>query len=782
MRISVITPCHNAGPWIAAALQSGAQQTYSAHEIIVVNDNSTDNSLAQIEQSGVPVKLLQVNACNAAVARNVGIEAAEGEWIALLDADDIWYPNHLARAVELLSKTKDVAFMSNHDWIGVDDEFLPLPEEFRCKLLLPRSGMDVNGFFQLIRGGFHFGHSTVLYQRDRVREVGMFDPSQRRRHDIDLWLRVIANRSWTYDTVKAVGYRETTPGSLSKDDTECDYFYLRALVKNLHCADGSFYREHLARQARRAMGIALVDGPTEHYARIRELSLPHLPPLYKFFYSCVALWPGTIRRLVKAKRRIMMELAGAMQRPARTGVVSAGCATLAGAMALTLVVPRRRAYHRLLRYDPKQDCVLGCAGPNIETIPVRCDDQGFLLPRLSAGASSGFLELDVRASAIGAVFDPAVDIISYGFHDTQFFERGVCGTRFVNVTRLLAANSWAGGWIKLNGRHLAWRGGSARLHVCNETLSAAERVLVVSPHPDDAEIAAFGLYADTDATVVTLTAGDGSDHYSGTEQRLMHLRRATIAKLRVLDSIATPQLGDVRAERAVNLCFPDGRLRDMRCDPERDFSGESESGLDLASLRRLNRSPLLRDSAACTWKSLVRELSHILMEIKPTIIVAPHPRLDPHSDHLNATAAVCEAIELAGFSAGRWFFYSVHNRRSELWPFGPAGSGVSLLPVFADDRVCAGGFYSHALSTDRQREKFLALEAMHDLREIEWPNLEPLNMAGRRLYREFRGLVHGMGGKPTSYIRRAVRPDELFFVTSLEDGVTLARRALEHRT
>src|SRR5260370_15400250 len=188
MRISVITTCHNAGPWITTALQSSARQTYPAHEIIVVNDGSTDNSLAQIEQSGVPVKLLQANVHNAAIARNVGIEVAEGEWIAFLDADDIWYPNHLARAVELLSKTNDVAFMSNHDWISLDDELVPLPEEFRCKLSLPQSGMDVDGFFQIVRDGFHFGHSTVLYRCDRVREVGMFDPIQRRRPHIDLLL------------------------------------------------------------------------------------------------------------------------------------------------------------------------------------------------------------------------------------------------------------------------------------------------------------------------------------------------------------------------------------------------------------------------------------------------------------------------------------------------------------------------------------------------------------------------------------------------------------------
>ena len=135
------------------ALRSIAQQPIQPHEIIVIDDASTDNSLAQIGQSGVPVKLLQVNARNAAVARNAGIKAATGDWIALLDADDVWYPNHLARAAELLSKTNDVAFMSNHDWIGLQSELLPLPEEFRCKLTAPRSGMDVEQFFELIENG-----------------------------------------------------------------------------------------------------------------------------------------------------------------------------------------------------------------------------------------------------------------------------------------------------------------------------------------------------------------------------------------------------------------------------------------------------------------------------------------------------------------------------------------------------------------------------------------------------------------------------------------------------
>jgi teichuronic acid biosynthesis glycosyltransferase TuaG len=306
MRASVIIPCHNADPWIGAALRSVAQQTYPAHEIIVIDDCSADDSLRQIERSGVLVNLLRVNARNAAIARNAGIKAATGDWIALLDADDIWYPNHLARATKLLTKSDDVAFMSNHDWIGLEAEPLARPDGSICKLPAPRSGMNVEDFFRINREGFHFGHSTVLYRLDRVRSVGMFDPSQLRRHDIDLWLRMIKDRSWTYDTVTSVGYRENTPNSLSSAEMECDYFYLRALIKNLDLSSSPSFSDHLKRYARRAVGIAFVDGSSEHYTRVCEMSWRHLSVSYRLAYLCASAWPALARRLIREKRRVMM--------------------------------------------------------------------------------------------------------------------------------------------------------------------------------------------------------------------------------------------------------------------------------------------------------------------------------------------------------------------------------------------------------------------------------------------------------------------------------------------
>jgi hypothetical protein len=68
---------------------------------------------------------------------------------------------------------------------------------------------------------------------------------------------------------------------------------------------------------------------------------------------------------------------------------------------------------------------------------------------------------------------------------------------------------------------------------------------------------------------------------------------------------------------------------------------------------------------------------------------------------------------------------------------------------------------------------------MHDVRDMQWPTGATYQQVGHRIAAELRALAHGMGVAPTSYLRRAVRPDELFFVTSFDDGMMLVRRAVE---
>lgn len=440
---------------------------------------------------------------------------------------------------------------------------------------------------------------------------------------------------------------------------------------------------------------------------------------------------------------------------------------------------RRKAYRERVRYNPRQNFHLGIAGSRTQAIRLDADASEILLPKSLGGALSGFLELQVRASALGGLFDPAIEIRSGAFSDMQYLERGARGTRFLNISRLLNSKG-RGESLQLVGRRVSWSSEGIWLYACDESVASNDRVLVIAPHPDDAEIAAHGLYAELRATVVTLTAGDASELFQGARSSSIRLSRNLVASLRVWDSITVPQHSGLSSEQAVNLCMPDGRLMEMFQCPDRDFQLDNEA-LAFLDLRRMNRSSLVLQESTCTWASLVRELGCIIEEVKPNIVVCPHPSLDPHPDHLFSAVAICEALKCTGATVGRMFFYTVHNCRTELWPFGPAGSGVPLLPILIEDGVCASGFYSHPLSTEAQQRKFVALEAMHGLRQIQLPVESSTRRLFAEIVAELRGWAHGMGRAPKSYLRRAVRPDELFFVTSFEEGIKLTDWALRQK-
>src|SRR4030042_6253183 len=111
--VSVIIPTYNRADCVTKSIDSVLSQTYNDYEIIVVDDGSTDNT-RQILQSYVDKCLIhyiyQDNA-GCAAARNSGIRAAKGQWIAFLDSDDTWLPDKLAEQMQYLSETGlDVCF------------------------------------------------------------------------------------------------------------------------------------------------------------------------------------------------------------------------------------------------------------------------------------------------------------------------------------------------------------------------------------------------------------------------------------------------------------------------------------------------------------------------------------------------------------------------------------------------------------------------------------------------------------------------------------------------
>ena len=301
MKISVVIPCHNARETIAAALLSVAAQDLAAHEIILVDDSSSDGSVEAARASGVLFELVEVSVRNAGAARNAGIARASGDWVAFLDADDVWLPHHLEQAMALLSRGQEVAWMANHCF-SRGGRHEPLPVGMRHRLLESCGGLSGAQWVMLQRGGFHFGHSTVVYRRERVLEVGGFDTAYQRQEDLDLWLRVVDGKTWAYGAKVAAVYRVDTPGSLTKDPLLCEFFYLRAWLKNRAVAP-DVTAKLIAGSARRLMGLSFVDGTRADFRAASPLARPHLPRSLRAFYALAPLARPLFRGAIRLKRR-----------------------------------------------------------------------------------------------------------------------------------------------------------------------------------------------------------------------------------------------------------------------------------------------------------------------------------------------------------------------------------------------------------------------------------------------------------------------------------------------
>jgi glycosyltransferase involved in cell wall biosynthesis len=106
-KVSVIIPVHNGAATIGRALDSVFTQTYPDYEIVVVNDGSTDDTAAVLAGYGDRIRVLNVSKGGASMARNAGVQASSGEYLAFLDDDDEWMPQKLERCVPVLEQEPD---------------------------------------------------------------------------------------------------------------------------------------------------------------------------------------------------------------------------------------------------------------------------------------------------------------------------------------------------------------------------------------------------------------------------------------------------------------------------------------------------------------------------------------------------------------------------------------------------------------------------------------------------------------------------------------------------
>ena len=212
-------PAYNAEAYIREALHSALRQTYDALEVLVVDDGSMDRTaeiVREIAGRDERVTLLQQANAGVAAARNLAIEHARGEFIAPLDADDVWYLEKLEAQVRRMEEGGEEMGMVYSWWLGIDGD---------REATLATTPWTVEGdvYESLVYMNFIGNASVPLFRRSALERVGFYDPKLLAQggqgcEDWEISLRVAERFLVGAAPGYLVGYR-TTPGSMSFD---CD--------------------------------------------------------------------------------------------------------------------------------------------------------------------------------------------------------------------------------------------------------------------------------------------------------------------------------------------------------------------------------------------------------------------------------------------------------------------------------------------------------------------------------------------------------------------------------
>jgi len=224
-RVSIIIPTHNRAPLLKNALHSVLAQTFQGFEVIVIDDgfDDTANIVSAYSQRVLYVRIRPTRL--PAVARNVGLQMAQGEYIGFLDSDDQWLPQKLERQIEILDKYPSVGLVCSNALV------LKNGQDKLVRLYL-REDQGRSGWVlkELLKDNFVIT-STAVIRRSLLNRVGIFseDPLLRVGEDYDLWLRISALSEIYYIDEALAIYRDH-PNSIRAQESRVSYWQGMLLI------------------------------------------------------------------------------------------------------------------------------------------------------------------------------------------------------------------------------------------------------------------------------------------------------------------------------------------------------------------------------------------------------------------------------------------------------------------------------------------------------------------------------------------------------------------------
>jgi hypothetical protein len=410
-------------------------------------------------------------------------------------------------------------------------------------------------------------------------------------------------------------------------------------------------------------------------------------------------------------------------------------------------------------YNPKMDYRYEFNPAFAEMTEILLKNDHLNLYSLPDGSNTAFVEIDIRSNLKGFAFKPEVKMIAGTDTLFQDFECRAKGIRYLNISGLVQKGAKE---IKFDFSGCKLNKQLVKLIVYRNIDPSKARILILSPHPDDAEIAAYGLYASNpqNTFIATITAGDaGSMRYDElySDSTTQYIKKG---QLRVWNSITVPLLAGIAPENGINLGYFDASLKKMYNDTLALAKSRYLNTTDITLFRSKNCGHLPGSlKPESSWRSLVTDLKYLLLKVQPTIIVSAYPALDWHFDHKFTTIALVQAMKELHYDSCQLWLYTNHLPLTEMYPDGKIGSTTSLPPCFESTPIYFEKLSSFPLSRKLQSDKTLALDAMNDLR----PDTQYRNTKASWLQTK-QNFYDKLYLKESDYFRRLVRSNELFFV------------------
>lgn len=228
---SVILPVYNKANFLKDSINSILNQSFKDFELIIVNDGSTDQSLDVIKQfSDQRIKLYNQDNLGASAARNKGIEMADSEWIALLDADDIWLKHHLEEIHQTILKLPKARLVSTAYKIQLTDNYFKNPIYSKT---IPKGINYIENYFEYSLVDPLLWTSTLAFKKSTFNSIGGFDSQLKTGQDIDLIIRFALKYKLGYNPEITLIYKKQTEHNLSSESAlEEKYKYIKKHQKS----------------------------------------------------------------------------------------------------------------------------------------------------------------------------------------------------------------------------------------------------------------------------------------------------------------------------------------------------------------------------------------------------------------------------------------------------------------------------------------------------------------------------------------------------------------------